>query len=105
MTMKCVAHKRKRWTCCDSGNERIRGCARRYHVPKDEDPVYSALMRRINQRDKEELDDVDERLGRAIAGDWINKEREIKTKQVHAVLDEMDKERAKVVAYDKLKFV
>merc|ERR1711871_398528 len=105
LTMQCAAHKRKRWTCCDSGNERIQGCSRRYHVPKDEDPVYSALMKRINQRDKEELDDIDERLGRAYEGDWINKEREIKNTQVRTYVEGLDQERAKVTAYDNLKFI
>ena len=62
-------------------------------------------MKRINQRDKEELDDIDERLGRAYEGDWINKEREIKNTQVRTYVEGLDQERAKVTAYDNLKFI
>merc|ERR1711998_829522 len=65
LTRQCVTHKRKRWTCCDSSKEGIQGCSRRYHVPKAEDPVYSALMKRIYQRDEDILNDLEIRWEKA----------------------------------------
>ena len=105
LTLKCAAHKRKRWTCCDSSNERIQGCSRRYHVPKDVDPIYESLMQRLDKRDEELLEGLDVRLEQAIAGDWIMKEKKVKWEQLGFLEDQIATDREKAAAYDKLKFV
>ena len=105
LTLKCVAHKRKRWTCCDSSTENIQGCSRRYHIPKDEDPVYQDLMERINERDTELLSGLDLRLDQAVKDDWILKEKEIKRDQLAFIEGIISTDRAKAVSYDKLKLI
>lgn len=105
LTMKCVAHKRKRWTCCDSSHENIQGCSRRYHCPKDVDPIYESLMQRLDERDAELIEGLDSRLEQAKADDWILKEQMVKREQLRFIEGQIESDREKARAYDKLKFV
>ena len=43
ITPRCMAHRRKRWSCCDrtaQGKGGSTGCAFRYHLPPDAAPMY-----------------------------------------------------------------
>ena len=74
-------------------------------MPKAEDPVYSALMKRVYQRDEDILADLEIRHEKAVKGDWVNKEIEIKRAQVFEFEHNLQNDRDKAVAFDNLKFI
>ena len=90
LTQLCIAHKRKRWTCCDHGNENVQGCGRRYHVAQDVDPIYDRIMKKIDERDIEMLHDLDERLEVARSSDWVLRAKEAKRGRLHVLEDKVN---------------
>lgn len=93
LTALCISHRKKRWPCCDKGQENISGCARRYHVPVDSDPVYDKIMARVVERDEDQLNELDEKLDEIRKGDWPQKAQEMKRSQVFQVEDTLEEHR------------
>jgi hypothetical protein len=85
----CIAHKKRRWTCCDSGDQKIIGCARRYHVPVDSDPIYDAVMAKVVERDSEVVNDLESKLAVANDEKWVRRALDMKRKQVADVEKEL----------------
>jgi len=44
-----MAHRAKRWTCCDSRVESSRGCKKRHHVPPAEERQYASTVKRLTE--------------------------------------------------------
>jgi len=71
-TVKCIAHYKRRWSCCDSTTESefgIGGCQKRWHVARQEDKGYKYLLEQEEERDsivtselKTAMTDADEAL-------------------------------------------
>ena len=54
-TVKCIAHFKRRWSCCDSTAESefgIGGCQKRWHVARQEDKGYKYLLEQEEERDR-----------------------------------------------------
>lgn len=105
LTALCISHRKKRWPCCDKGQESISGCARRYHLPVDSDPVYDKIMSRVVQRDDDQLNELDEKLEEIRKADWPQKAQEIKRSQVFAVEDTLREHRKIAEKAKDLKYI
>merc|ERR1712070_536952 len=105
LTPVCIAHRKARWSCCESTRSSAQGCARRYHVPQDSDPIYDKMMAQLDIRDADLLDGLDAKVDRARRENW--KEQEMKTKrgQVWSVEDKLKRDREQIKYYENLKFV
>jgi hypothetical protein len=101
----CIAHKKMRWTCCDSGDHNALGCARRHHIPNAVDPVYEEVMKKINERDRAEVEELDAKLEVAHVANWEAKAFEINRKQLVAIEDEIGTGREIAARYKSLKIV
>lgn len=104
-TPLCIAHKKRRWTCCDSGNDQEIGCARKYHVPPDSDPIYDKVMAKIMERDRNMLESLESQMQDARQHSWPTKALEAKRNMVFAVEDELAKDRATALRINDLKFI
>lgn len=100
----CIAHKKRRWTCCDSGDHKADGCARRYHCPVDSDPVYDAVMEKVVERDRDMLDTLNTKLSAANEENWVRRAMDMKRAQVVAVEKELGDARATAERFKNLKF-
>ncbi|CAE7341715.1 unnamed protein product [Symbiodinium microadriaticum] len=99
----CIAHKKRRWTCCDSGDPKIIGCARRYHVPVESDPIYDEVMAKVVERDIEVVSTLDAKLAVAADEKWVRRAMDIKRKQVADVEAELKAARDTAARYKNLK--
>jgi hypothetical protein len=100
----CIAHRKRRWTCCDSGDPKATGCARKYHVPVASDPVYDAVMEKIVARDEAMVEELNGKLAVASEEGWVRKARELKRGQVAKIEKEIGTARATAERYRNLKF-
>jgi hypothetical protein len=99
----CIAHRKRRWTCCDSGDHKAIGCARRYHTPPDSDPVYDLVMKKIGERDSEMMEELNSKLSAAEEENWLRRAKDVKRMQVAVVEKEIGTARATAERYHKLK--
>jgi hypothetical protein len=104
-TNMCIAHKKSRWSCCESTQGTITGCARRFHVPLDSDPVYNSIMKKLDERDKQLLDGLGDRVRKARREKWAEQAAEIKGRQVWAIEEDLAQGREKAANLDVLKWV
>jgi hypothetical protein len=104
-TALCISHRKKRWPCCDKGQENISGCARRYHIPVDSDPVYDKIMQKVVERDAEHLNELDNKLDTIKKGDWIQKAQDMKRAQVFSIEDDLVKQRETAARAASLKYI
>lgn len=100
----CIAHKKRRWTCCDSGNANVDGCSRKYHVPQDSDPVYDEVMRKLNERDGDMINSLNEKLAKAKENDWVNKSLSLTRKGVASTEEVVADGREKLERYKDMIF-
>lgn len=100
----CIAHRKRRWTCCDSGDHNAIGCARKYHVPVDSDPIYDDVMNLIIQRDIGIVNELNEKLQKADDEEWIKKARDLKRGQVASIEKEIHIARSTAERFHNLKF-
>jgi hypothetical protein len=105
LTDLCVAHRKRRWTCCDAVRQDATGCSRRYHTPPDSDPVYDRIMEKINERDRDMLLELDSQWDEAQAQDWVGRANNAKRGQVFDIEDSLAKARATADRFKDLKFV
>lgn len=105
LTVVCAAHRKMRWTCCDATKHDAGGCARRYHCPPDSDPVYDKIMAKINVRDEEYLQALDEQVAEARKHDWVAKKNHAKRSMIFHIEDSIQEDRGKAQRYKDLKFV
>jgi hypothetical protein len=101
----CIAHRKRRWTCCDTGDPNAIGCGRKYHVPVASDPVYDAVMEKIVARDEAMLEDLNGKLAVATEEGWVQRARELKRGQVAKIEKEIGTARATAERFHTLKFV
>ena len=104
-TALCISHRKKRWPCCDKGQENISGCARRYHIPVDSDPVYDKVMQKVVERDAEHLNELDSKLESIKKGDWIQKAQDMKRAQVFSIEDDLVAQRETAARVATLKYI
>ena len=100
----CIAHKKRRWTCCDSGNANVDGCSRKYHIPQDSDPVYDEVMRKLDERDGDMINDLNEKLEIAKEDDWVKKSLDMTRKRVMDTEDVVADGREKVERFKTMIF-
>jgi hypothetical protein len=104
LTAKCSSHRIRRWTCCDSTRPDAVGCSRKYHTPKAQDQVFRRLLNGIIERDRKESLELDKKLEIARNEKWEEKMMEAKRGQVLALEEKMGEAKAKVKAYDNIKW-
>jgi len=105
LTAMCSAHRKLRWTCCDSTNNSAIGCCRRYHQPPPSDPVYDKIMDKIIDRDADAVSKLDTELVEARKNDWHAQLNHAKRTQIFKIEDVLHKERETAGRYANLKFV
>ncbi len=105
LTALCISHRTKRWPCCDKGQEHMSGCARRYHIPVDSDPIYDKVMQNVIDRDSDQLSKLDEQLHEIKQGDWIQKAQTMKRTHVFAVEDDLKMQREIDAQVTQLKYI
>ena len=105
LTPMCVSHRMRRWRCCDASRESTPGCCRRYHIPPDADPVYDHVMAKVDERDRDELADLDERLEVARAEKYPQVLQQLQNKQVRRTEEEVGKVREVADRFYQLKWV
>ena len=105
LTPMCLSHRMRRWRCCDATREGAQGCSRRYHQPPDADPIYDKVMQKIEERDRDDLADVNERLDVARMEKYPDQLRETVRKQVERAEGEVGRERLVAERYNQLKWM
>lgn len=104
LTRECNAHRRRRWTCCDGTKENLPGCSRMYHVAVDRDPTYERVMDRINERDEELVQNVEERADNAAQMNWPRKAYEANRVQIVELEEDLEKGRDAAGRYKDIKW-
>ena len=105
LTPMCVSHRMRRWRCCDATREGAHGCSRRYHQPPDADPIYDKVMQKVEERDRDDLADLDERLDIARMENYPDQLREVVRKQVVHTEGAVGRERLVAERYHQLKWM
>jgi hypothetical protein len=105
LTPLCIAHKKTRWSCCESTRSGTIGCGRRYHVPIDNDPIYDRLIEQVNERDRELIEGLDAKLDIARKERWGEQNMAVKRGQVWKAEDLIANDRALVEYADKIKYM
>ncbi len=105
LTLHCVAHKRRRWTCCDSGKETTPGCARRYHIPVEKDMKYERVMQQLNIRDSDIMENLDQKIEIARKENWSLQLKELMKGQLYSVEKKIADNRNLAQQFDTMKFV
>jgi hypothetical protein len=95
----------RRWRCCDATREGAHGCSRRYHQPPDADPIYDKVMQKVEERDRDDLADLDERLDIARTENYPDQLREVVLKQVVHTEGAVGRERLVAERYHQLKWM
>lgn len=104
-TPLCISHRTRRWRCCESTNQNIVGCSRRYHMPVPSDPVYDKIMEKINDRDKEMLETLDSRLDVARKSNWPLQLQKAKREGINSIEDNLTSQHQKAEKFYSIKFV
>lgn len=89
----------RRWGCCDATPIDAAGCCLRSHLPPENDPIYDKVMRKIEERDEEENDLLNENLEIARIANHPFELQKIKQKQVTVAEDLIAKDRAIAAKY------
>lgn len=100
-TRQCVAHKRKRWSCCDE-TEGDKPCSRRSHIPQPNDPVYDKILDTIRDRDKETMAELDRQLEQVRRANHAKQVYDIRRAKLKAVEDTVGAERKYMDKYKEL---
>lgn len=101
-TRQCVAHKRKRWSCCDESAP-DKPCSRRSHVPLPTDPAYEKILSDIRERDKEQLAELDRELAQVQQTNSAKQVFEIRRAKLKAIEDQVSAERQYLEKYAQLR--
>eukprot|EP01038_Epipyxis_sp_PR26KG_P004244 gene4244-6023_t len=104
-TALCIAHRKRRWLCCDSVIFSTIGCARKNHVPQASDPTYDDIISKIIRRDEAVERELDSKLIKARESDFYNQVNFIKKNRRFEVEDEIEKDRTTAQRYKDLKFI
>jgi hypothetical protein len=105
LTVLCAAHRKRRWTCCDTTQNDAAGCSRRYHCPPAFDLVYDKIMGKINECDQDMLRELDGQLIEARKQDWPAKKNHVKRERVTQIEDLIERDRKTAKRIEDLKFV
>ncbi|CAM9718166.1 unnamed protein product [Chrysoparadoxa australica] len=93
---QCMSHRIRRWTCCDEkdpGSWGSSGCLRRHHMPPLEgSPALREKVSRLDQKAKEKLCHLDERLA-----ELAHVDNSASVKESQALLRAMQENRAKEI--------
>lgn len=101
-TRQCVAHKRRRWSCC-GGTDPENPCAKRHHTPAARDPKYEQILRDITERDKHELAALNEKLDHVKKMNWPQQAYALNRSQLMEVEKVVQADRTIVAKFDSLR--
>jgi hypothetical protein len=105
LTALCSVHRKKRWGCCRLTDPNAAGCARRYHTPPDVDPVYDYIMQKINERDQQEIEELEEKVTVAREENYPEKTKNLQKSQLMHIEKDLEEARATAARFKNLKFV
>ena len=105
LTTLCASHRMRRWTCCNSVRQEGLGCSRRCHQPPDSDPVYDKIMTSINERDRDFIIKLDEKVKEAREQDFPAQLNMAKKTKIFEMEDKITEGRNTAERYRTLKFV
>ncbi len=101
----CIAHRTRRWKCCESTNPDMIGCSRRFHLQSGEDPIYDKIMDKINIRDGDMLSNIDKRYESAMEAKFPEKLQEKKREIINKIEDVLQDQRDTAARHKDIKWV
>ena len=104
LSTKCMAHRCKRWSCCDNRTEGAlgsNGCCTRFHVPVDVDPTFEATVKKQDAEFYQKNSVLDEQLEKIKEADWVLTASKVKKDQIKNIADQLTAERVIVKRFAK----
>ena len=104
-TVKCIAHYKRRWSCCDSVQESefgIGGCSKRWHVARPDDKGYKALLEYETARDDKITGEL--RIAMKDHDTALRKNRKLGMDRMNDAIKFLEKERNIVEKYKNLQW-
>ena len=104
-SVKCIAHYKRRWSCCDSTSESefgIGGCSKRWHVARPEDKGYKHLLEDETARDDKITSEL--RVAMSEHDKALRKNRKLGMDRMNGAIKFLEKEREIVERYKKLQW-
>lgn len=105
LTALCATHRKRRWTCCLDAEAKAAGCARRYHQPPPQDPIYEHVLTAMQQRDAEMVAALDAQVTEARQQDYPSQVTRHKQQQLRDVEEKMEEIRGIARRFQDMKFV
>lgn len=97
-TTACMAHRAKRWSCCDQRSQgevgRSSGCRRRFHMAPPREPRYGDIAKKLTNKYKASLVSMDASLAKIDADNAVHSASLEHRTQFDAVAKKLDGERA-----------
>lgn len=98
---ECMAHRAKRWLCCDNTDEGLfgsTGCARRFHLPPkgngSGEDMYERLVVSEQAKEDARVIELDREIAKVDARAWAVKVHQRNRSRLNALADPLEKERA-----------
>lgn len=104
LTPLCIAHRTRRWKCCESTNPAMMGCSRRFHVQTGADPVYDKIMEKVNVRDRDALENIEKNYDKAVKANWPAKLQEKKREIINKLEDVVQAQKDTVARHKDIKW-
>lgn len=104
LTAMCATHRKRRWTCCLDADAKAVGCARRYHRPPAQDPIYEAILTQIQARDADMVATLDVHVAEARRQDFPTQVARVKQAQLQDIEAQMEDLRNVARRFQGLKF-
>jgi hypothetical protein len=108
ITPKCMGHRRKRWSCCDSVFEGksvggSTGCKYRYHLPPSEEPRYGDIASKLLQDVVQTEKQLDAQIEESRSNSTVRHAMKLNRDQLALAADRQSKERSIVNRFKELK--
>ncbi len=105
LTSLCSSHRKRRWNCCLAMQPKAAGCARKYHMPPNQDSTYEEVLRKIQIRDQEMVEKLNKDVEEMRQQDYQHKVAQVKQTEVQEIEETYEKQREVVARYKNIKFV
>lgn len=106
ITAKCMAHRRKRWSCCDSISESSgngTGCKYRYHRPPEKEPRYGDVATKLLEAVRFAESTIDQDIRDARENSTVRHAMKLNRDQLSLAADKQAKERKIVSKFNEMK--
>merc|ERR1712167_264828 len=108
ITPKCMGHRRKRWSCCDSVFEGkavggATGCKYRYHLPPSEEPRYGNVASKMLEDVRRTEKQLDADIIESRSNSSVRHAMKLNRDQLALAADRQAKERSIVNRFKELK--